>query len=294
MTFGDFMENQYLPWANDNKKRPRDDHSRYKAWIKEYLSDKPLNKITSQHIEQIKKEMKSVGRADATVKQVISLIRHVFNKAVEWGQWEGVNPTKGIKLPRLNNARQKFLTYDEAGKLFKALKKQNHQLAYIATLSLYGGLRLGEVLNLRWVDIDRNNDIIFIRDSKSNESRPIFITEPINNVLDELTPGQPEEPLFMNRFGKPIGWLSKAFGSVVDSTGLNEGITDRRNKVTFHTLRHTYASWAVMSGVPLYVVGKALGHRTLEMTQRYSHLAPDSQREAFEAVAQYKRGQNET
>jgi integrase len=56
--------------------------------------------------------------------------------------------------------------------------------------------------------------------------------------------------------------------------------------VTFHTLRHTYASWAVMAGVPLYVVAKALGHRTLTMTARYSHLAPDSHRAAFEAVAQ--------
>ncbi|MFC1818427.1 tyrosine-type recombinase/integrase [Thermodesulfobacteriota bacterium] len=289
-TFGDFIEKQYLPWADDNKKRPQDDYSRYKSWIKEYLSDKPLNKISSQHIEQIKKDMKSIGRADATIKQVISLIRHVFNKAIEWGHWEGVNPCKGIKLPRLNNARQRFLSYEEADQLLNALNKQNYQLAQIATLSLYGGLRLGEVLNLRWVDIDRNNDIIFIRDSKSNESRPIFITEPVKNVLDELIPGQPEEPLFANRFGKPIGWLSKAFGTVVDGIGLNKGITDRRNKVTFHTLRHTYASWAVMSGVPLYVVGKALGHRTLDMTQRYSHLAPDSQREAFEAVAQYSKG----
>ena len=67
---------------------------------------------------------------------------------------------------------------------------------------------------------------------------------------------------------------------------LNEGISDPRERATFHTLRHTYASWAVMAGLPLYVVGKALGHRTLTITQRYSQLAPDSHRAAFEAVAQ--------
>jgi integrase len=68
--------------------------------------------------------------------------------------------------------------------------------------------------------------------------------------------------------------------------GFNEGITDRREQVTFHSLRHTHASWAVMAGVALYVVSKALGHKTLTMTARYSHLAPDSHRTAFEAVAQ--------
>ncbi|MEJ2069432.1 MAG: NAD(P)(+) transhydrogenase (Re/Si-specific) subunit beta, partial [Syntrophobacterales bacterium] len=63
-----------------------------------------------------------------------------------------------------------------------------------------------------------------------------------------------------------------------------------REKLSFHTLRHTYASWAVMAGVPPYVVGKALGHKTLVMTQRYAHLAPDSHRIVFEAVAKNHNG----
>ena len=70
--------------------------------------------------------------------------------------------------------------------------------------------------------------------------------------------------------------------------GYNEGIVDRRQRVCFHTLRHTYASWAVMAGVPIFIVAKALGHKTIAMTQRYSHLAPDSHRVAFEAVAKYQ------
>jgi integrase len=83
-----------------------------------------------------------------------------------------------------------------------------------------------------------------------------------------------------------VSQLSKSFAATVNELKLNEGVSDPRERVTFHTLRHTYASWAVMAGVPLYVVGKALGHKTLMMTQRYSHLAPESHRAAFEAVAQ--------
>jgi integrase len=57
--------------------------------------------------------------------------------------------------------------------------------------------------------------------------------------------------------------------------GMNEGVTDARQKVVFHTLRHTFASWLVMRGVPLYDVAKLMGHNTIVMTQRYAHLAPD-------------------
>lgn len=83
--------------------------------------------------------------------------------------------------------------------------------------------------------------------------------------------------------------VSKTFKAVVDELGVNDGITDSRERLTYHSLRHAYASWAVMAGVPLYVVGKALGHKTTAMTQRYSHLAPDSHRVASKAVARVNR-----
>jgi len=153
-------------------------------------------------------------------------------------------------------------------------------------MSLYGGLRPGEVLGLTWSNVNFPNGIIFVQDSKNRESRPIFITKPIKQILAELTPGAPDDPLFITRAGKSVSWLSKSFAATVKKLKLNEGVSDSRERVSFHTLRHTYASWAVMAGVPLYMVGKALGHRTLSMTARYSHLSPDSHRAAAEAVAQ--------
>jgi integrase len=105
--------------------------------------------------------------------------------------------------------------------------------------------------------------------------------------LNELTVGSPDELLFPSKTGNQAQWLSKSFRIAVEALGFNKGITDPRERVTFHTLRHTFASWAVIVGVPLYTVGKALGHKTLTMTQRYAHLAPDSHRIVFEAVAKY-------
>ena len=180
--------------------------------------------------------------------------------------------------------KNRFLSPDEADKLIKALKTRSPQVAQMAILALYGGLRFGEICGLTWSNIDFENGIILLLDTKG-EDHPIFITEPILEALKEIPSGKPNEFLFKGRNGEPVRWLSKSFIRTVDALGYNDGISDDREKLTFHTLRHTYASWAVMDGVPLYTVSKAIGHTTTVMTRRYSHLAPESQRKAFEAVA---------
>lgn len=286
LTFGELLEKHYLPWSAENKRRARDDHGMYRNWLKPRLADKSLKDIAPLDLERLKREMRAAGKSEATVKHALCLMRQAFNKAVVWRLWLGENPCKGVAFPSPNNARQKFLTQEEVARLLGALRQRSPQVARIATMSLYGGLRLGEVLGLVWSNVDTANKIIFVQDSKNGTSRPIFITDPIQQILNELPPGGSDDLLFPSKTGNPVQWLSKTFRAVVGSLKLNEGISDPREKVTFHTLRHTYASWAVMAGVPLYVVGKALGHKTLVMTQRYSHLAPDSHRAAFEAVAQ--------
>lgn len=286
LTFGELLEEHYLPWSAENKKRARDDRGMYRNWVKPRLADKPLKDIAPLDLERLKREMRAAGKAEATVKHALCLVRQAFNKAVVWRLWEGENPCKGVAFPSPNNARQRFLSQEEAARLLAALRERSPQVARIAVISLYGGLRLGEALGLVRSNVDTANRIIYVQDTKNKTSRPLFITEPVQEVLNELPPGSPDELLFKSKTGDPVQWLSKTFRAVVKSLKLNEGVSDPRERVTFHTLRHTYASWAVMAGVPLYVVGKALGHKTLVMTQRYSHLAPDSHRAAFEAVAQ--------
>lgn len=269
LTFGDLMERHYLPWADQEKKRARDDRSLYSNWLARRFEKKPLNDISPLDLERLKQAMRMAGKAEATVKHALCLVRQAYNKAVAWGLWKGENPCKAVKFPAPNNARQRFLTREEADRLLIAVREKSPQVARVAALSLFGGLRLSEVLGLAWGHVDRVHGIIHVMDAKNNENRPVFITKPIEDVLDELAAGDPDEPLFQTKKGRPVVWLSKTFKAVVDELGLNAGVTDPRQKVTFHTLRHTYASWAVMAGVPLYVVGRAVGHKTTVMTQRY-------------------------
>jgi integrase len=285
LTFGELMEKHYLPWASENKQRSRDDRSLYANWLQSRFANKTLKDIAPLDLERLKREMRDAGKAEATVKHALCLMRQAFNKAVLWRLWNGTNPCKGVAFPKPNNARQRFLSHEEAVMIIDALRRRSLQVARIASMSLYGGLRLNEVLSLTWSNVDFANGIIYAQDTKNKESRPIFITDPIGKTLQELPSGNPDENLFKTKTGNPVQWLSKTFRAVVAELKLNEGVQDPRERVCFHTLRHTYASWAVIAGVPLYIVGKAIGHKTTVMTQRYAHLSKDSQKAAFEAVA---------
>jgi len=106
-------------------------------------------------------------------------------------------------------------------------------------------------------------------------------------VLKEAIAQSESALLFPQRNGEPIltTTASHLFSFVVKELNLNPHGTPRSQKVVFHTLRHTFASWLVMEGVPLYTVSKLLGHASLAMTHRYAHLAPDNQKDAVNLLA---------
>lgn len=159
----------------------------------------------------------------------------------------------------------------------------------MAYLSLYTGMRFGEITNLTWQDVDFENNIITIKDPKNRESRSAYITRDMRYLLLEKfrreMPKSQSELLFKDSNGNKIVHISKTFPRVVDKLGLNDGVDDPRDRVVFHTLRHTFASWLAIQGTPIYTIKELMGHKTLAMTERYSHLIPDIKREAVEKLA---------
>ena len=183
LTFGELMEKHYLPWAKENKGHSLGDFSRYANWLKPRFATKALKDISPLDLERLKREMREAGKSEATTKHALCIMRQAFNKAVVWRLWSGENPCKGVSFPSPNNARQRFLSQEEAVQVLESLRRHSDQMARIAVMSLYGGLRLGEVLGLRWSNVDSKNGIIFVQDSKNQESRPIFITKPVRQNL---------------------------------------------------------------------------------------------------------------
>jgi len=227
------------------------------------------------------------GFAQATVKHVLVLVRQIINKAISWGMWSGENPIKKVKLPTLNNRRERFLTKAEMGKVLKALQIISPLVHDIALLSLHTGMRAGEMFSLKWSHIDIENGLIHIADPKNKRSRKAFMTSTIKDMFASYKIGKPEDFVFRSTRGKKINEVSHTFDRVVKDLKINEGIKDPRQKVVFHTLRHTFASWLAIQGTPILTIKELMGHQSLAMTERYSHLSPDHKKQAIEGIENY-------
>lgn len=152
-------------------------------------------------------------------------------------------------------------------------------------------MRAGEIFHLRWEHVNFVDRTVTIMDGKGEQSRVCHMTDQVFDMLQDVAANQETKAgkLVFPKQGteNEVRYQTgSGFQNIVRSVGLNEGITDRRNRIVFHSLRHTYASWLVQKGVPLYTVQKLMGHKTVIMTQRYAHLAPDQGKEAAKILSE--------
>jgi integrase len=253
-----------------------------KVWLKP-LADHLLSSVTPTDLENlVMRPMQAAGKNPSYVMNVLRVFSVVWNQAKAQGLVEGVNPVSKIRIPKADNRRDRFLTRDEAARLLTALRERDQTAHDYALLSLFTGLRAGECRDLTWADIDLEGVRIFVKDTKSKHNRHAFITEELKEMLTRRAQGQSKMDKVFPGGNGGIGHntLWYKFDQTVRELGLNEGVSDRRQKLVFHSLRHTFASWLVQMGTPLYTVSQLLGHSDLKMTMRYAHLAPDTQRAA--------------
>jgi integrase len=139
-------------------------------------------------------------------------------------------------------------------------------------------MRFGEIVGLEWGDVDLKRRQVRVVDSKNNEVRVVPMNEILYNVLNSMR-GR-EGKVFKNRRGQPYRSVRTSFEKALKEAGIKN--------FTFHDLRHTFASWLAMEGVPMSTIGKLLGHKTPQMTMRYAHLAPEYLADVVELLTQNK------
>ena len=262
------------------------ENRRYNKHIAERFGHLPLSKITPMDLEELKTQLLQ-KLAPQTVTHILGLIRQVYNKSLDWEIWQGTPPTSKLKMPKKDNQRVRYLSRDEAEELLNELRPRStetgltgsDQTHNMAMLSLHTGMRFAEIAKLRGENINITSGQIRIAESKNFQGRTIFLTKQCKEMFSTLTL-KAGELVFPGRKGKTMERISRAFPRAVERLGFNEGITATRDKVVFHTLRHTFASWLAIDGTPLYVISQLLGHRSLEMTQRYAHLCPEVHQQA--------------
>jgi len=284
-TFNIIWEKYFLNSQHEKAHKSWDtERHLYKKWIQPFIGEVFFTKVTAFHLEKIKKEMRDASLSPRSIGYALSVVRQVFCYASDHGIFEGVDPVSLVKMPHYDNRRIRFLTHSEAEILLDVLCFSSQNTHDIALIALHCGPRAGEIFSLTWQDIDFSQGLVTFRDTKNKYVRHIPITKRVRKMLERRSDDRSSALVFPDRNGGRRKKVSKAFERTIKELGWNKGIDDPRQKVVFHTLRHTCASWLVMAGVPLYTVKEYLGHKQISQTERYAHLAPDSLKQATEAL----------
>ncbi len=260
-----------LSYAKAQKRdHPRhfQDKTRYRLkLLHEQFGDIHLSKITLGRIQNFMDERLNEVSV-ATVQKDVSTLRAILNKAYREGLL--ITPPRVPKLGRLKS-RNRWLTPEEEARLV------NHAADHLVPLIRFAvdtGGRHAELLGLDWRQVDLSRKRVVFLNTKNGEDRTVRLCDRACAVLASLRPKE-KGPVFSYK-GKAIRSVRTSFIAARKAAGLDD--------VRFHDLRHTFASRLVQAGVPLYDVGQLMGHKSLEMVQRYAHLAPDYQERAITAL----------
>jgi integrase len=254
-----------------------------------YFKNKSIQSINRDRIEnyQLKRRLdvlnmpKNIGKREHEisfrfVNIEIATLSNFFNFCITKGYTDN-NPAN--KMKRLNElSRLKTLSDEDIENLInKAPLKHTKDLI---TFLIFTGCRKGEVLNLKWDDVDLKNDVIAIKATKTKHDRYIPIHLRLKTLLENIEKKENCEYVF-NFKGRKITTFVDSFHTACRNAGLKD--------LRIHDLRHVFASKMVMNGTSLYITGELLGHRTTQMTKRYSHLVPDTLKKALNDVwSKYK------
>ena len=241
---------------------------------------KRLGEITPEQVAALHYRLREKA---TTANQVVGLLSRLFHKAAKSGYTpDGGNPCRFIKKYPTRSC-ERFLSEQEFMRLGKVLDELEGK-GKIATTAAAGlrllmltGCRRNEILTLRWEDVDLEHDEIRLRDTKTG-ARAVPLSPTARQVLTSL-PRQPDNPWVISGRGPGarLSNLNATWGVVRKKAGLED--------VRIHDLRHSFASRALSLGESLPMIGKLLGHRKVQTTARYAHLARESVKVAAERVS---------
>jgi integrase len=242
-----------------------------------HLRQKPIT------IKKGGKEIIKGLRTDAAVNREMSCLHHIFTKAVEWEMIEQSPFDRGKSLRlKENNKRLRFLDEDEIDRLLDACPLYLKRIVECAILT---GMRRGEILTLKWDQV--RNGFIYLDKTKTNEARQIPISDDLYRTFKDIRKDQhlTSTHVFTYMGGK-IQYVGQSFKTALKRAGIQD--------FRFHDLRHTFASQVLLKGGSLKDIQELLGHKTMTMTLRYSHLTQEHKRKAVNLLNGLTAGGNGT
>lgn len=250
-------------------------------WWKSAIGSYLLSDVTSSLLAKCRNDLlkepngrakkTNTARSGATVNRYMAALSIVFTKAVTEWEWLEVNPMLKVDKNKESKGRIRFLTQEEQNALLNACKDSGNDLIYmLVVLALSTGARYGELLNIKWDNVkfhDENKNVtLYLMNTKNGDNRSLTIGSLGYELLKAHSKIRKINTKYV--FARPDGKKPYDLRKQWEKALKTAGITDFR----FHDLRHTTASNLAMNGASLRDIAEILGHRTLQMVKRYSHL----------------------
>jgi integrase len=278
-TYAEFAK-QHLAYAETHQRTSCNTERILRLHILPHWGKLRLDEIRQPEVAKWLAAKLDEGLAPATVEKIRVTFGRSFELALRWNV-PGVdrNPTRGIPRKPLNNARERFLSAQEAQRLRHAVAESaNTQLQHIVGILLLTGARVSELLHAEWRHVDLERRVWFIPISKSGKSRHVPLSQAALDIIDRLPRFGGCPFLVPNpKTRKPFTDLKRPWQTAREKAGLPG--------LRIHDLRHSAASFMINAGIDLFAVGKVLGHANHASTMRYSHLTNDTLLAAVEAGA---------
>lgn len=267
------MINRYLEKVLKKSDRQFKTKFGHLRWWKSELGAYALNRLSPSILVECREKLlaeriQKKPRTVATVNRYLATFSLVLNTAcMEW-EWLDESPMKKVKKFKEPRGRIRYLDEEEKSRLLEACKNSlNTQLYTIVMLALSTGMRLGEILNLTWTDVDLEAGKAVLHETKNGERRVVAIVSVALELLRKHKEFQQANTLFV--FPNERGSAPVNIRNDWEKALKVAEVEDFR----FHDLRHTFASYLAMNGASLAELAEALGHKTLAMVKRYAHLS---------------------
>ena len=287
--------------AKFSKKSHQMDKWNYDKHIAPVFGNKAVKSLKSLDLENFKQDLTQTGLAAQTVKHQITLIRTIFNYAIKHEIINNfVNPISNgkVKMPDIDNHRLSFLTKEQAKELLDILQSIDTTTYHLTVLLLFTGARFSEITGasskknkssdetgIRWNDVNFETNTIYFKKTKNGNARHIYMNELLLKTINYLKENKKSDLVISTSTGGNILRVSDHFMTALEAVIPQNKEAKTQHKITAHSLRHTHASWLAMSGLDILQIKEQLGHKTLEMTLRYSHLVPNRRHEATKGLS---------
>lgn len=283
LTLAELCDKYFNDYALIHKKPSsiKNNRTYIERYIKSHIGGLMVSAVTRTDIIEFHKQLKD---SPIQANRVVKMLSKVFSLAEEWGlRPENSNPARNIRM-NPEKKRERFLSLDEIRYLMAALDECEangsvsvHACAMFRLLVLTGA-RLREIMHARWEWVDMQRGTLSLPDSKTG-AKVIYLSSHAQEILRNLPRIEDNPYIIVGRDkGKPLNSERKQWLRICEQAELQN--------LRIHDLRHSFASLAVLGGVPLYHVGKALGHKQASTTERYAHLADDPVRAVAEMIGE--------